>query len=123
MKKQQVIALVSNQDELERVEAVYRTAERLKKDGCAFDALNTEEEVKAFIKSLTASYAKRKEKALANPKSDKRSENAAILKAVKKARAEKVSVEEIISTIEKLYKEKHNAKLEAKIAELKSQLI
>ena len=123
MKKEQVIALCSNSEELARVEAVYRTAARLKKDGCAFDALNTEDEVKAFIKSITASYAKRKEKELANPKPDKRSENATILRAVKKARAEKVSVEQIISAIEKLYKERHNAKLEAKIAMLQSQLI
>ena len=100
----------------------YTMEERTKKDGCVFDNLTTDEEVIAVIKSKTEAYAKKLQKAESNPKADKRTENSAILKAVKQARAVKVTDEEIISAIVGLYKEKHNEKLKIQIQKMKDEL-
>ena len=122
MVKEHVFALAANDAERERVQAIYTMAERTKKGGCVFDNLATDEEVIAAIKSRTEAYAKKLQKAETNPKADKRTENSAILKEVKKARAVKVTDEEIISAIKGLYKEKHNEKLQIQIQKMKDEL-
>lgn len=127
MTKEQVLALNLTPTEKARVEGFYQSFERfnwtVEKD--KFAACTTLEQVKAVCSDLQAAYEKRKEQeaklyAKVNAKKEKVRK---IIKLVEDAEKYGFTVDNIIETVTNLYKERHNAELQAKIAELQAKLL
>ena len=125
MTKEQILSIVGlTTEQKQRVEAAFTAAERTK-GTCVLASCNTEAEAKTAIAKLMDNYAKRcaaKEKK-ASKKAEESAELTALVNVLGEAKKYGFTATEVVNAVKNLIKEKKNAEIQAKIAELQAQMI
>lgn len=122
--KQEVLAIVGlTNEQKERAEAFFMAQERFHKP-LEIQA-NTNQEVKQFLNQLIENYNKRKEReAKSKAKAAEKQQQVVTIQAlITDANAYGFTFDEIVEAINNAVKEKKNAAIKAKIAELEAQLV
>ena len=122
--KEQVLAVVGlTAAQRERAEAFFQAQERFHK--AQVMPVNTNQEVKDYLNKMIENYDKRKERD--RKKSEEEAANKTQLETVKeliKSGAEYgFTFDDIINAVNEAMKERKNAAIRAKIAELEAQLV
>lgn len=125
MTKEQILQIVGlTPEQKQRVEAAFTAAERTK-GTCVLASCTTEAEVKTAIAKLMDNYAKRcaaKEKK-ASKKAETTAEVDALTAILTEAKKYGFTATDVVNAVKNLIKEKKNAEIQAKIAELQAQMI
>ena len=128
MTKEEVLALCSNQEEIDRVEAAYLAAYRFSKPS-SFGSMDTEIQVKAEISKLVANYKKRTKArakreaeymAAKEQKEDKINKFRSLLTQAEEAG---MTEDELYEAIQQVIKDRYNKSIEAQIELLKAKMI
>lgn len=122
--KQEVLAIAGlTSEQKERAEAFFTAQERFHKP-LEIQA-NTNQEVKQFLNQLIENYNKRKEReAKSKAKAAKKQQQVETIQAlITDANEYGFTFDEIVEAINNAVKEKKNAAIRAKIAELEAQLV
>lgn len=124
MTKNQVLALCTTPAQRERAEAIYEAAARFGKKA-PFDTMKSNNEVVRYIDNAVEIYKKRKEQQKKNEikKAEQKAKIDELMRTYKQALAQGAMHIEVIETIKGIYKNKHNARIQAQIDALKSQLL
>lgn len=124
MTKEQILALSITEEEKTLVRNSFEAAERFGKPS-KLEACADEVAVRALLNIMKKAYEARQ--AAQQRKLDKikaaEETRKKVINLLSKANAAGFTTDEVIKAIEDMIKEKHNAELQAKIAELQAQLI
>lgn len=128
MKLEQILKISTlTASQKDRVKACFETSKKLGVPN-SFDSLKTQTEVIEVAARIEKDYLKRKE-ANAKRKANKnvikfsKDDDASVIEAYHNAIKNGCSMSEVISAIDAIYVNKHNAKIEAQIEALKAQLM
>jgi len=124
MTEKQVLAICTTTAQKERVSAIYQAAQRFGKS-TPFETMKDNKEVLKYVNNAVEIYNQRKEqqKKAYIKKQKEKAEIDYLVKTYKEAIKNGASHDEIIENIKGIYKAKYNARIQAQIDALKSQML
>lgn len=124
MTDKQVLAALTTNEQKERAMAIIQTAQRFGKK-TPFELMKSQKEVIDYVNNAVNVYfaRKAKQKALENKKKAEKAKLDEVLKTYKEAVKNGATHQEVLDVITGIYKNKYNARIQAQIDALKSQMI
>lgn len=124
MTEKQVLAVCTTAAQKERVSAIFQAAQRFGKS-TPFEAMKDNKEVIKYVNNAVEVYNTRKEqqKKKAAKKAALKADVDHLVKTYKEAIKNGATHQEVIDTIQGIYKSKYNARIQQQIDALKAQML